>query len=741
MSTLADDAPRGAAAGPSPLLFGAAVFLSAALVFIVQPMVARMILPKLGGSSAVWNTSLAFFQAALLAGYAYAHLLQRIPSLRGQMVLHLGVLALAGLVLPLQLSGALGDPAVNEPALWLAGVLALSIGAPFAALSATAPLIQAWYARTHGMGPEGRDPYVLYAASNLGSLLALLAYPVLVEPLVGLGAQSAGWSVGYVAFAALVAVLIAASWRSRSAVLMAAYHPASPAPSWSQRLVWLLLAAAPCSLLLGVTGHITSDVASAPFLWVVPLALYLVTFIIAFQARPLIPALPALILQAAMVPAALLLFSVPAAPLILQLPLHLTAFFLTALVCAQALAARRPHPDRLTEFYLWMSLGGVIGGSFNAFIAPIIFNGVWEYPIVLVLACLARPSQPGRMSYLQWVCLVVSLAFMVLLITPVELPRELRLALLFTPAVSALILRGRTWALVAVLGALAAASYLPDLLRRDTYQHRSFFGVVKIAEAPAGRFGPVRMMIHGSTLHGTQAQDPALSCRPTTYYAPNTPIGQVMRTEQGRRTGMSIGAVGLGTGTVAAYVRPTDRLRFFEIDPLVVRIAFNPAVFSYVNGCAKGPIDLTLGDARLSLESQPSAAFDVLLIDAFSSDSVPTHLMTVEAIRTYLRVIKPDGVVIMHLSNRNLELSGPAAAAAREAGGVMLEQSFYSDLRQSYIESSSQVLIVARNRQALQPYLAQPAWELPDRDARAWTDDYINVAGALVARTRIQHGW
>lgn len=719
---------------PPSLLFAIAVFFSAALVFIVQPMVARMILPRLGGASAVWNTSLAFFQAALLFGYAYAHWLQRVASLHRQMIVHLVVLGLAALVLPLRISGALGDPAVDAPGLWLVGVLALSVGAPFAALSATAPLLQAWFARTH----DGRNPYVLYAASNLGSLLALLAYPLALEPFARLGAQSGGWSLAYAAFAVVLAGLIALSWRGRDSGAPVVAQAAAPI-DWRRKATWLLLSAAPSSLLLGVTGHITADIASAPFLWVAPLALYLVTFIVAFQARPWLPPSWALTGQVILAPAALMLVSVPAAPIALALPAHLLTFFLTAQVCAFALADRRPPPSQLTQFYLWMSLGGVIGGAFNAFIAPQIFSGVWEYPIVLVLAALARPSRRGPLNALDWGWLIVSVVCAGLLLAMVEMPRELRLAILFIPAVCALLLRERALALTIVLAALALASYLPNFVRGGIEQHRSFFGVIQLSEAPAKQLGAVRVMVHGSTLHGTQGRQPATRCQPTTYYAPATPIGQVIRQEQARRPAMTMGAVGLGTGTVAAYVRPTDTLRFFEIDPLVVKLAFDPTKFSYVNGCAKGPIAVTLGDARLQLEKLPDASFDLLLIDAFSSDSVPTHLMTVEAMRTYLRVLKPGGVVILHLSNRNLELSGPAAAAMRQAGGDMLDQVFHSDLKEGYVETSSQAIVAAKDPVVLDPYYEQRQWGPPVFQARAWTDDYTNVAGAIWARWREQH--
>jgi SAM-dependent methyltransferase len=727
-------APTAASrSGPAPWLFALAVFVSASLIFVVQPMLARMILPRLGGSSMVWNTCLVFFQAALLAGYFYADLLQRIGSLHRQMIVHLVVLGIGALALPLRISGLLGDPWVSAPALWLVASLTLSIGAPFAALSATAPLIQAWCGRLHHA--QGRNPYVLYAASNLGSLLALLAYPLVVEPFARLGSQSAGWSAGYGGFAAIVLIMVLLAWRQRAD---GALRPAeAPPTTWRQRLTWMALAAAPSSLLLGVTGHISADIASAPFLWVVPLALYLVTFIIAFEGRSntlfedLTP-----FMRTILVPEALLLFAIPGVHPLIQLPIHLLAFFFTAQVCAYALARRRPPPARLTEFFLWLSVGGVIGGSFNALIAPLIFNGVWEYPIVLVLACLATPGERRRLTLYERGWVGISLICAIVLLLPLPVSREVKAALLLTPAVCAFLLRNQTKALVLVLSALAVGAYVPQMLRNDIRAYRSFFGVVQIKTTAEKGVGAVRVMVHGSTLHGAQRLDPNLRCIPTTYYTPNTPIGQAFAIEQARHPGLSMATVGLGTGTVAAFVRPTDRLTFFEIDPLIANLASDPKQFSYVNGCARGPVGVTLGDARLRLDQTPAGAFDLLLVDAFSSDSVPTHLMTVQSMRTYLRVLKPGGVVVVHLSNRNLALLPPAAAAVRAAGGVPLEQLFMAPGNDTYKESSSHVMIFAHDRASLAPYLASGKWEDPTRKGRAWTDDYTNIVGAMIARYR-----
>jgi len=727
------DRPAGVAG-----LFAAAVFASAALVFTVEPMVAKLVLPLLGGSSAVWNTSLAFFQAALLVGYLYAHLLQRVGSLRSQAFIHGAVLIAAAVVLPLRISQVFGEPGAAPPALWLLGVLVLSIGAPFAALSATAPLVQAWYARSRPNDFGARNPYVLYAASNLGSLLALLAYPVIIEPNLRLETQTFAWSLGYGAFAVLMAAVAVVAWRASGSpsIHEKAADDEQPTP-WSERLIWVALAALPSSLMLGVTTYITADVGSAPFLWVAPLALYLLSFIIAFQARPLISRNGALMFQGFAAIGCFYTLGMPIGVYALQILLHLAAFFFTALICHQALVARRPPPSRLTEFYLLMSLGGVIGGGFNAFVAPIIFNTVLEYPLGLVLACFARPWGHGRLSRGEIVIFLAALAACgaaLLLVGPKGPTLEVKL-LAGAAVVGGFLLRDRAWAFLTLCILLMVIGQKTTPLSHALKTERGFFGVLRVSTIDAPELGGARFMAHGSTMHGAQAQAPEQHCHPLVYYAAPTPIGQVFGSVEARKPAISVGAIGMGTGTVAAYTRPGDSLRFFEIDPQVIAMATNPADFSYIRGCARGRIDWVLGDARMTLAHEHSNQFDILLVDAFSSDSVPAHLMTVEAMRGYLSKIKPDGVVIMHLSSRNLELMSPVAAVARAAGGVALEQ-FYRPTRADLLTNPSEdAIIVARTEGALSPYRSDRRWATAQsHGVRAWTDDYSDLFGALARR-------
>lgn len=740
----------------TPPLFVVTVFTSAALVFMVQPMVAKLVLPLLGGSPAVWNTSMAFFQFALLVGYGYAHALQKLASVRRQITVHIAALIVAGLTLPLRVSGLLGEPDSDHPALWLVGVLTLSIGLPFAVLSATAPLVQAWHARTVRQDGAG-EPYALYAASNLGSLLALLAYPIVMEPLLTLNAQRWGWSGGYLAFVVILAGLAMMVWRQASdrvGAEAAAPEAVGPAPDWRQWAVWIALAAIPSSLMLGVTTHLATDVASAPFLWVAPLSLYLVTFIIAFQVRPAIPAPVSLLLQGAFLPACAFVLPFTGNDIWLQLGLHLACFFLTALVCHQALVARRPDPAHLTEFYLCLSIGGVVGGAFNAFVAPVLFNWVMEYPLVLALAPLARPWGKGPMSVWQRGLLVTGLLSAVcsgfvaghfpsgLTFSALDV---IRLLLCIT-VVAAFLLRERGLAFTGLIIALSIGAHVAGDRADVISTQRSFFGVLRQTRLEEPRLGgELRLLAHGSTLHGVQAADPRYRCRPLVYYAPETPIGQVFESAQAMREGVRIGAVGLGTGSVAAYVRPTDHLTFFEIDPLVIRISRTSGDFTYTTRCARGPVDFVVGDARLTLARQAPGTFDVLLLDAFSSDSIPAHLLTVEAMRGYLTLLKKDGVLILHLSNRNLELITPALAVARAAGGeALVQQHDEAQGMPMYWESSEDVVLVARDRAALAPYMADDRWRQIDPGrVRPWTDDYTNLPGALMARLkqRWDRGW
>ena len=737
----------------TPILFAVAIFTSAALVFVVQPMVTKLVLPMLGGSPSVWNTAMVFFQTALLAGYAYAHLLQRLTSMRTQMAVHLVLLLLAALFLPLHINGVFGDPNPNAPIGWLLATLALSVGAPFAVLSATAPLLQAWYARVRAGHADGQNPYVLYAASNLGSFLALLAYPVLIEPLMTLSGQRATWSGGYAAFMLMIVALAFVAWRRGhvGAAPVAVLETSPPIP-WREKVILVLLAAAPSSLMLGVTAHLATDVASAPFLWVIPLALYLLTFVIAFQDRPWIPLPVTLVIAAAVSLACISFTAFRTGDWLLMFGLHLGAFFLLALMCHQRLAARRPPPDRLTEFYLLMSLGGVVGGAFTALLAPVLFNGVWEYPLVLVLVGLARPLNKAPVR--NWEIYLFVGAVLVASLPPLlsavfqadwgfawwfndnvsdNMP-GLTQFIMLGPILAGFILRDRTPAFVIIAGLIALSTAYIARGYDAAFTDRSFFGVMKIGVTQDPRLGgQVNILMHGTTLHGAQPRNPAFACMPTLYYAPASPIGQTTQRLQQRRPGLKIGVVGQGTGAMAGYKRAGDEMKFFEIDPMVDRLARDPRWFTFISTCADGPIQTVLGDARLTMADEAAGTYDLLLIDAFSSDSVPTHLLTVEAIAGYLKLLKPDGVVILHLSNRNLDITQPAAAAAQALGAANLHQLYQeSPLAPDMAEASTEALILSPTQAGLAEFEGEPQWAvLAETDVKPWTDDYVNLFGSL----------
>ncbi|RZJ32559.1 MAG: spermidine synthase [Brevundimonas sp.] len=736
----------------TPILFAIAIFTSASLVFVVQPMVTKLVLPMLGGSPSVWNTSMVFFQTALLAGYGYAHAVQRIASIKVQVLIHLALLAAAALFLPLHINGWLGDPDPAAPIWWLLATLTLSVGAPFAVLSATAPLLQAWYARVRAGYPDGKNPYVLYAASNLGSFLALLSYPILIEPLSTLSGQRWGWTGGYGIFVLLVVGLGLLVWSRR---LDRTGEPAPLAKSapipWKEKGLLVLLAAAPSSLMLGVTAHLSTDVASAPFLWVIPLALYLLTFVIAFQSRPWIPLPITLIIQAAVGALCVLLVAFRSANWGMAFGINIIAFFFATLMCHQLLAARRPAPDRLTEFYLLMSLGGVVGGAFTALLAPVIFDMVWEYPLVLVLVGLLRPWGRGRLDG-QYIGTLIAAGLVA--VSPVLLSlwldsndaargsfytlsplsmSQLSMVILVPAAICAFLVRDRALVFTGILLMIALTSQWIARGYDWSYSERSFFGVMRIANVPdAGMGGDVHVLMHGTTLHGAQAQEGQNQCAPTLYYNINTPIGQSALMVRGRGP-MNVGVVGQGSGAMASYKRPEDRLTFFEIDPMVDRLSRDPRWFSFISKCAEGPVETVLGDARLTLNHQPAASYDLLIIDAFSSDAVPTHLLTIEAIQGYLRLLKPNGVVLLHLSNRNLDITLPSIAAAQTLNVPLLHQIYYEtgDLP-TMAEASTEAVILSPTAAGLADFRRDPRWKsVGETSVRPWTDDYVNLFGSL----------
>lgn len=721
-------------------LYAAALFLGSLLLFGIQPMVTKMVLPKLGGSPAVWNTAQVFFQAALLAGYLYAHLVTRLLQKRARLAIHFALLMGAALLLPVGISPGWLPPSEASPIPSLLTVLALSIGLPFFAVAATAPLLQSWF--SHTVHASASDPYFLYSASNLGGLVALLGYPFLFEPAFGLARQGIIWAAGFVALAMLIVtagVLLPKNPPSAApaAVPIPAAGEGAPPVSWPLRLRWLLLAFAPSSLMLGVTLYITTDIAASPFLWVVPLALYLLTFVICFARKPVLRHPWMLALQPVLV--GLLLVFFDTGRLAIGFGLHLGAFFVTAMVCHGELARTRPHAGRLTEFYIWMSLGGVLGGSFSGIIAPLVFESIIEYPVALVLACVLRPgvfagtrSELGRdIAY----PLLLGLGYLAVV---QRLPGAGEQLVQVIYAAAALIVcvllylfrqrSARFTLAVALLLGVSHADVGPGVV---IAQERSFFGVHRVIVDSSGAY---HVLTNGKTVHGAEYMNPDLFREPLTYFTRAGPAGQAFGIFRETRPNARIGAVGLGSGAITCFLAPGQTLTYFEIDPDVVALASNPKYFLYLSACGQN-VRIVYGDGRRNLEMADDASFDLLVLDAFSSDAIPAHLLTREAVSMYVQKLRPGGVLLMHISNRRLDLVpvvGAVTAAAGLSARVQRHEPAEPRLRQAYHWPSTWA-IAARLDDDLARFDAGGKWQHLDAgdSVRPWTDDYSNVAGAI----------
>jgi len=726
-------------------VYGVAIFVSASLLFSVQPLFAKIVLPSLGGAPAVWSVALVFFQAALLAGYLYAHLITvHLPG-RRSVVVHLLVMLAATLALPLGIASGWGRPPPEGTEIWLLGLFAASIGLPFFALSANAPLLQAWFARTGH--PSAHDPYFLYAASNVGSFAALLSYPFLVEPLTGLSQQTGFWSglfIGLIALIALCGLLLVRTQNALPAVPQDA-SKAEHAPNWKDALIWIALGAVPAAYLVAVTAHISTDVAAVPLLWVLPLALYLLTFVIVFQTKPVVSHDFFLKIQpyAVALLIALLIFS-DLRNIFTVIAINLGAFFVTAMVCHGELVRRRPAARYLTSFYLWLATGGVIGGIFSGLIAPNIFNWVAEYPLLIVAGVLCRPGLTIPREWRAWIPMlgvVAALVLAVLCIRVLEIwPDALSFRGMIGVAllVTALFLAHDTLRLAGAFACVLVLIYAYVSETGTVTTVRSFFGVHKIYESVSNGAG-VRVLMHGTTIHGAQRIESVVAQRergrPSTiaYFGPQSPMAVAFDGVKKNKGGpVRVAVVGLGTGTVACFLDQEDALDFYEIDRTVVQIALDPAKFEFVSSC-KPDSRVILGDARLMLEDAPDGHYDLIVMDAFSSDAVPVHLLTEEAMALYLRKLAPGGMVVSHVMNRHMELASVVAgiAAANGAATRVMHSNFLES--EQYMFGSS-VAAVARTDEDFGVLRNSGDWAIQEPAGRVWTDDYSNIAGAMIRR-------
>lgn len=729
-------------------VFTGAVFTSAALLFAVQPLFAKMVLPVLGGSPGVWSVAMVFFQAMLLGGYAYAHALTRLLPLKGAIIVHLGVMAIASLALPLAVAPGWGRPPADGEALWLLGLFTASIGLPFFALSANGPLLQAWFARTGHR--QAANPYVLYAASNVGSFIALFAYPFLIEPLSTLGWQTAWWTQGFHILFALIAGcgLVAIRTANDTSIPAEAAGGAEAAPAARTVLNWIGLSFIPSALLVAVTAHLSTDVAAAPFLWVMPLGLFLLTFVLVFRDPPALKQRTMLAIQPFLIVAVAITIARPTllGSIAVVAAVHLAAFFVTAMACHGELAARRPAPRHLTAFYLWMSFGGVLGGIFAGLIAPRVFSLVLEYPLVLVLAVLCRPGASLAAFRDDGIARLLAILCLILLVPAgmIGMPPLTALAAGATLATGLSLIGALAWrdrpirfALLLILALGVIRVYHHDT--GETRTTRSFFGVHRVVVSDDGRF---RLLQHGTTFHGAErlidaagqpVQGPP---EPLTYYHREGPLaGAIFAARERLARPLRIGVVGLGSGSLACHAQPGDEWRYYEIDSEVVRIAREE--FSFLRRCTPNA-PVVLGDARLTLTEGEQGIYDVLVIDAFSSDSIPVHLLTREAMAIYRRKIALGGVIALHISNRHMHLAPIVTAIAAEHGLVARINNYASSPdRVAEMRLAITAAVVAERPAHLAGLGEAEGWRSVDAaGVRPWTDDYSNVIGAIIAHYR-----
>ena len=725
-------------------VFTVTAFVSSFLLFLVQPMFAKLILPRLGGSPAVWNICVLFFQTTLLLGYAYAHFTTKWLNVRRQVICHLVVMLTPALFLPLTL-GPSDVGAGGHPISWLLATMASTVGVPFFVVSTSAPLVQRWF----GALPiaSARDPYFLYSASNLGSIIALLGYPFVIEPAIGLHHQTLIWAIGY---AILVFMTGGCIWLVRRITPGQAQNASDDATRTPiQRLTarrrweWILLSFVPSSLMLGVTTYSSSDIAAVPLLWVLPLAIYLLTFVLAFSPRQVVPAR-----SLGTIVTVLIVASLCATPIktLQLLPLHLVTFLCISMVCHGRLADRRPDISHLTEFYLWLSVGGVLGGVFNSLVAPQLFPVVLEYPLLLGVASLLSHSSslkkerpvPAKWVAFAGTAVLVCIATWALELTSVDVGRIL-LAIAIGVSTPLIVNRWGWAGAMRVISLLLVAALAYIAMGATTqgtvlFVGRSFFGVHRIVES---HDHTTRMLQHGTTIHGWQVLPNDSVCEPNAYYAVAGPIGQLLRPSTSRFADVAV--VGLGTGGLACYAEKGQRWTFYEIDAMVEQIARNPAYFTHLKN-SSGNVSVVLGDGRITLNAAAVGQYDLIVLDAFSSDAIPVHLLTLEAFELYLSRLKSGGVIAVHISNRYLNLE-PIIGALADREGIFALAKVDSgipshDLKQR--RPASHWVMLARDRNALafleggagwRPAIVNPAIGL-------WTDDYSNVLQVFKFRDR-----
>ena len=729
-----------------PLLFSVTLFTSASLLFWIQPLIGKTLLPLLGGSPAVWNTCLLFFQSMLLLGYVYALASARWLSPRSQAALHVFLLVLVAIYLfqsPVH-APVLTAAQEGNPTLWLLKNLLISVGLPFFVISATNPLLQNWFSTLpHYLAV---DPYFLFAASNAGSLITLVAFPLLLEPRLGLNEQYQLWRVGFAALVTLTCVIALAC--------VARYGPGCKRLAESdtennlpllRRLRWLALSFAPSSLMLGVTTYITTDVAAVPLLWVIPLLLYLLTFVLAFTKKRFASAA---LLNRAMVVAALIvtliLCSGATEPTWILILANLGFFFVAALVCHTQLADDRPSVRHLPEYYLWIAIGGALGSIFNVLIAPILFTSIVEYPLAIVIACMllrgetreVSQSKFDRNNYLDVLYplglyfLTLSLALLVAYLRAGSSTIKVFVVIGVPLIIINHLFRARPMRFALGLCAVMLAGiYYSGDTDRTLHVVRNFFGTTRVTTNSMGR---INSLYSGNTVHGSRFVERSRQCEPLSYHHENGPLGQVMAVFNAAPANPRVAVIGLGVGAMASYSQPAQEWTFYEINPDVINIARNSQYFTYLQNCASGSLSVVEGDARLNLQNVAEGYYGLIVLDAFSSDAIPVHLITQQALDLYLSKLAAGGILAFHVSNRSLNLKPILADLAESRKLVCIG---FDDLKPSPLEGKdpSQWVVMARSALEISNLSINTQWErlIGRKGERVWSDDFSNIVRAI----------
>ncbi len=732
-------------------LYTVTLFISAFLLFSIQPMVGKLLLPMLGGGPSVWNTAMVFFQLLLLAGYTYAHLMAKFFSPRKQVFIHILLFVLTAFSLPMGLPADILPPDHN-PLLWQLGTMALMAAGPFFILSSTAPLLQQWFAKTDHL--KAQNPYFLYAASNFGSMLALLSYPVVIEPMLRLNQQSTTWSWGYCFLAVMLGICgFFSKFKTQSKPDESALEQVDEIITWKRRFLWLFLAFVPSSLMLGVTTFITTDITAVPLFWVIPLSLYLLSFIIAFSEKPFFTLPLTRILHAIASLFMIFLMVFNSMLIVWNVAIfHLIFFFFSALLCHQELAATKPKTSRLTEFYLIMSLGGALGGVFNSLLAPLIFKVPFEYAIVLCLCVLCRSASDPAQEKLKHALgdirsrlknNILNVGWKVLALLYIALATML-LDHVVISAISAFAIaaisfsyQSKKWAFASIFIFISLSH---PLIPWNSFVNtlaikRNYYGVILVNNT-----GDVRVMTNGVTNHGAQSLKKEYLKRPTSYYPPGSGISDIFSVLDHRKPGaQKIAAMGMGVGTISCYSRKNRQFDFYEINPVVMDIATNPEYFTFLSGCGS-PYKIIAGDARHKISEAEDSSYDLILVDVFSSDSIPMHIITKEAAAIYLKKLKPDGILAFHISNRFFVLDRELEAIGKSLGqsviGKRTNAKFEKEegLNNPYMSMPNYYTVMTDNPTIIKSLqTTNVAWkEIPDdQKLIPWSDDYANILRAL----------